>query len=64
MICFNGPQAKTLYLFVIDAKDAPEAPAEPLVAEKKGLATASWSAAGKTYVLAAELSESDLKRYL
>jgi hypothetical protein len=64
MICFDGPGAKTLFLFVIDAAAVPLAPDRPTVETTKGLASASWTDDGKTYLLAADLPEATLKAFL
>jgi hypothetical protein len=63
MICFDGPDSKTLYLFVTDSADLGGTPPGPNISKTKGLATASWTRDGKAYFLAADLPESQLQSY-
>jgi hypothetical protein len=71
MVCFRtgkplSPGAKSdLFLFVIDQKDLvdPPQPTAPLFAGVNTLATATWSAGGKVYLLAG-FDESELKQRL
>lgn len=71
MVCFRtgkplAPGSKSdLFLFVIDQKDLASPPQldAPVFANVSTLATASWSAGGKVYVLAAT-DESDLRQRL
>src|SRR5439155_15298022 len=54
MVCFDLGNHRDLYLFVISRSDVPSAPdaADPEFARVGRLMTASWSAKGKTYILA------------
>ena len=70
MICFNsgktpGSTNPDLFLFVIDRAATPDAPqvAIPQVATVKHLATASWSAGDKTYVLATSAAGGGIEQY-
>lgn len=77
MICFNSgrtppPGTMTaaaggadLYLFIVDAAAAPDAPpaGEPAKSDISGLATASWQEGGKTYMLAGNGSAQFLQDY-
>ena len=71
MVCFRtgkplAPGMKSdLFLFVIDQKDLAYRPATSMTefAAVSNLATASWTAGGKVYLLAA-FDESELKRQL
>ena len=63
MVCFEGPEEKTLYLFVIDSAIA-SAGAGTELQEIKGLATASWNRGDKTYLLAADLAPAELRAFL
>ncbi len=56
MVCFNLPKNETLYMFVMDktaiqTNDLPGA--EPVLAPVHGIMTASWSRAGRVYLVAA-----------
>ena len=54
MVCFSLPDNETLYMFVMDENLIPGAkPSELNIATEKRLATASWSAKGKVYLMAA-----------
>jgi hypothetical protein len=72
MICFRSGnplepgQKSDLFLFVIDRKDLRDAPDRdtPQITTVNKMLTASWSASGKTYVLAIEGDEALLRRYL
>lgn len=64
MVCFDGPKQKTLYLFIIESSAVIEPPLNTQVGLLKGLSAAAWNNDGKTYLLAAELPESDLKSFL
>lgn len=72
MICFKtgrplAPgQASDLWLFVIERNAVPDEPnaQTPQLTTVNGVATASWTQDGKTYVLAVEGSEELLKSYL
>ena len=72
MICFKsgrplppGDQSD-LWLFVIDSKSVPNAPAPgaPVFARVNKAATAGWSNANKAYLLAAVGDEAFLRKYL
>ena len=71
MICFNSgktanPAEPDVFLFVIANSDAPGAPDndQPSFAQRSRLATATWSAGGKVYLLETLGEAQDLKRYL
>lgn len=63
MVCFDWDKKETLYMFVIDAPAA--APPETAAAQLKPLKrlnTATWTAGGKTFVLAGRLPENELAK--
>jgi hypothetical protein len=60
MVCFSGAKGQTLYMFVIDSTLA--ANTTPEVSNFKSLATATWSADGKTFLLAAPLPSIEVER--
>lgn len=72
MICFLtgrplAPGEKSdLFLFVVDRGSLPDAPANgaPQFAQVGRLATASWSAGDRTYVLAVPGGEAELRKFL
>ena len=72
MICFHsgkplGLGEKTdIFLFVVESSSLTNKPEGPSaeVAQVGGLATASWSADGKTYVLATEGDSAYIRRFL
>jgi hypothetical protein len=71
MICFNSgknrnPTVPDLFLFVTDRANVPKAPAAGPAEflETNRLATASWSTADKTYLLAGLGDEAFLRRYV
>ncbi len=66
LICFDLGLRKQLYLFVVNRNSLPGAPpsTSPDFEQVNKLMTASWSAGGKTYVLAGVGDESMLKQYL
>jgi hypothetical protein len=71
MICFNSGtqpnlgEPSDLFLFVVDTAAVPKAPpARPRFAQLNKLATLSWSAAGKTYVLAGYGDEAFIRKFL
>jgi len=72
MICFLSgkplPQGQLsdLWLFVTDHASIPDAPgtAQPEIAKVNRLTTATWTANGKTYVLAVDGDEEFLRKFL
>ena len=66
MVCLESREKKDLYLFVINRADLPSAPANasPQLAQVNKLMTATWSTPDKTYILAGQLDESTLRKYL
>jgi hypothetical protein len=65
MVCLNGGDLGTLFLFVASADTLPHAPLETLeFAQINQLATASWSRAGRTFVLAAVTTPDQLRQFL
>jgi hypothetical protein len=60
MVCFDGGGGETLYMFILPEEH--KAFREPKIEKVKGLATATWAAEGKTFVLAGKLSEGELAR--
>jgi hypothetical protein len=58
MICFDWSPKETLYMFVLDQPLTPATTAQtqPL----KGLNTATWTADGKTFILAGRIPEQNL----
>lgn len=64
LICFNGtPEA---HLFIVRSSDLRDAPVEgrPQFAQVAGMATATWTKGGETYVLASNGTKSDLEKFL
>jgi hypothetical protein len=67
MVCFDPPgDDNDLYLFVASRSDLPDAPSsnEPQFNRIGKLTAASWSAGGKTYVLAGRGDEQFIRKYL
>ena len=66
MICYGQNSEPDLWLFVVDASDLPDPPRgrEVLLAKVNRLNTASWTAQGKTYVLAGDLSDTRLRELI
>jgi hypothetical protein len=72
MICFKTGrplppgQSSDLWFFVVDHAVVPDAPATdtPQLARVREVATASWTRAGKTYVLAVQGDEMLLRKFL
>ena len=60
MICFERVNA-TIYMFVVDKPTGAVEFAHEALADK-GVSTATWTASGKTYFLAAKLPQSDLEQ--
>ena len=58
MVCFDWNGKETLFMFVLD--EALANGATPQIAPVKKLTTATWSADGKTFILAGEIPEKDL----
>jgi hypothetical protein len=70
MICFKSGRAgqsndPDLFLFVINRRDAPNAPMtkKPVFREYSGYNTASWSSTDKTYLLATDADTASLQSY-
>ncbi len=63
LVCFDLGNKNDLYLFIINRADLTGAPAsaEPQFFKVSKLMTASWTAAGKTYVLAGSGTEETLR---
>ena len=54
MICFSLPNNDTLYMFVADENSIPgQKPANVKIETDKRLTTATWTAKGKVYLMAA-----------
>ena len=66
MVCFDLGDEQDLYLFIINAADLsdPPASAPPQFAKVGRLATASWSAGGKAYLLAGPGDEASIRKFL
>ena|ERR1051326_4750692 len=66
LICFEAPQEKDLFLFVVSRSVMPGAPAteSPQFRQVGPLMTVSWSKAGTTYLLAARADEELLRKFL
>lgn len=66
MICLESREKKDLYLFVINAADLEDksAKATPSFSQVNKLMTATWSTLDKTYILAGQLDEETLRKYL
>ena len=66
LVCFDLGDKNDLYLFIINRADLPGAPAgaEPQFMTVSKLMTASWTTAGKTYVLAGPGGEAALRKFV
>ncbi len=72
MVCFNSgrnanPKEPDLFLFIIEQSAVPGAPAAnlpPQLAQNNGVATASWTAGSKTYLLAGLGDEAFIRQHL
>ncbi len=68
MFCLNGTNSagkNDLWVFVVDKSVLPDPPpAKPQFLQIANLMTASWTAGGKVFVLAAPGTEKDLQKYL
>jgi hypothetical protein len=64
MVCFESPEKTTLYLFVINARDAHPSRNAPEFAPIKQLATASWTADGKTYLLGGKVAAGMIQEFV
>jgi anti-sigma factor RsiW len=66
LVCFDLGDKNDLYLFIINRAELPGAPASPQPQFLKvgKLMTASWTAAGKTYVLAGPGDEDALRKFV
>lgn len=64
LVCFELANRQVAHLLVVDQSLFPDAPDDaPLFSETAGVATASWSRGGKTYVVASKgASRTDLLR--
>ena len=60
MVCFSGQSGKTLYMFVIDSANAAVSGAGPEFSTQKRLATAAWSAGGKSFLLAGDVPPDEI----
>ena len=58
MVCFDWKGKETLYMFVLN--EALANAAAPQIKPVKNLSSATWSADGKTFILAGEISEPEL----
>lgn len=63
MVCLDSQTNGTLFLFVVDGSAVRHAPSTPEFAAIKSLMTVSWSAGGKTYVLAGSGSRDWLQSF-
>jgi hypothetical protein len=52
MVCLNGGTNGTVFVFIVDSRALSHAPRQRELAQVSELNTASWSEAGKTYVVA------------
>jgi hypothetical protein len=66
MICYGSGGQPELWLFVVDSASLPDPPdvRDPEFARVNRLNTISWSARGRTYLLAGTLSPSELMAML
>jgi hypothetical protein len=64
MVCVDGGKQGTLFLFVVDANSLRNPPRQREYASVSSLATASWTARGKTYVLATSAGVTALDEWL
>jgi len=66
LVCFDLGHKNDLYLFIMNRADLPGAPAgaQPQFFQVGKLMTASWTAAGKTYVLAGPGDEDALRKFV
>lgn len=63
MVCLDSRSQGTLFLFIVDGTSMKGPPARPEFAAVKELRTVSWSAGGKTYVLAGTGSQDWLQSF-
>jgi hypothetical protein len=66
MLCLNSAERHGVWLYVVERRALPDAPAQPKpqFAMEGNLATASWSENDKAYLLAAEGNEAFLRTLL
>lgn len=64
MVCLDSQRKGTLFLFIVDARSVADAPSQPQLKPVSSLATVSWTAGGKTYVLAGTMEQRELAEYL
>jgi hypothetical protein len=62
MVCLDGGQRGTLFLFVVDRHSVNGAPAAPAYAHVNELGTVSWSDGDKAYVLAGKNEQTWLEK--
>jgi hypothetical protein len=65
LVCLEPAPKQTLYLYIVDRKAVPDAPANeaPVFAQVKKLTTATWTDSKKEYFLATFGDEQSLRRY-
>lgn len=63
MVCLDSQTQGTLFLFVVDSNSVQRPPGQRAFSNVKGLETASWSAGGRTYVLAGSGSREWLQAF-
>jgi hypothetical protein len=64
MVCIDSKSKGMLFLFVVSASSLKQSPATLDFAAVRSLNTVSWTAGGKTYVLAGNLNAEELKALL
>ena len=66
MICFDAGDKEDLYLFVVERSELKNPPplGAPQISKVNKIITASWSAGGRTYLLAAKGDENFIRKFL
>jgi hypothetical protein len=62
MVCFNAPNGKTLYLFVMDSVNAPGAATGLEASAQKHLGTVTWHSEGRIFLIAGEAPLQELEK--
>jgi hypothetical protein len=66
LVCLDRGHDDDLFLFIVDRSALSDPPLgqSAQFARVNNMTTASWTAGGKTYVLASKASEEDLRKFL
>ncbi|HMJ91245.1 MAG TPA: hypothetical protein VK530_15600, partial [Candidatus Acidoferrum sp.] len=64
MVCLDSKRKGMLFLFVVDTSSLKAPPLQQEVAPVGSLNTVSWTAGGKTYLLAGSLEKEELTQLL